>query len=41
MTGTGKTVWSPEAGGAEGMDTSKGMNELFGNVFFLIVLGVT
>ena len=40
MTGTGKPVWSPEAGGAEGMDDSKGMSELFGNVFFLIVLGV-
>lgn len=40
MTGTGKPVWSPEAGGVEGMDDSKGMSELFGNVFFLIVLGV-
>ena len=41
ITGTGKPVRSPEAGGAEGMDDSKGMSELFGNVFFLIVLGVT
>lgn len=41
ITGTGKPVWSPEAGGAEGMDDSKGMSELFENALFLIVLGVT